>query len=877
MKLTIKKFVTIAALYALIFTLFLPTIGSAEGKEDKLPQKEIPFPSVSANTYSLLAFGDGEIGNDHVHANIGSDGRFTAGLKDKFSSNWYPIIYGGYDGDWSFTGTSFTSLKVDGKEKVFGNQPEGEVVSPPQNIDDQTNQTVWKTGDVSVKQVLKSTINPATGIDDAIQVRYTMTNTGDSNHDVGLRLMIDTMVGGNDSAPFKVPVNDEVVSIDYEKEFTGDEVPEFWQAFESFDNPQISSHYTMGGERATKPDRFVIANWGSINSTKWDYQVRENQNTGDSAVGMWWNPVTLAPGETKTITTYYGRTGVGGSETLVLSGRQKLNASEWTSEPTNLIAYLNNNTGDILNNVRLEIVTSDGIVLVDNDADYEVGPLEIGETSQTTWRVQPNTHGVHPVTVNAYKEGSSEPFATEEYTIEALEAPVPPNISVGGSVGEDQDGIPMAGRTAPLTVEATYPDASSVSMIATDSDDNRYEAELNSHNGTDWTHTFIPSSEGLWGSPLTIQLIPTYQEGTTGEAQSFEIVLIDPSGIIYNAEKATLDSSTSESPDRRAPLDWELPGATVVLQYFDPELESWVTMTNEAYPGMLSPIQNPQMTGEDGKYAWDVAEGRYRVVVSRPGFETTISDEVSVPPPVLDLHVGMIPTDRVKPTLSFEGVTNGNTYSEAVSIQLTATDDEAGVRDFSYRLNEGEGVTVSDLDEAIDIEEPGDYSITVKILDYAGNETIETISFTIQEEQAESDIITILGQAIEKNNKTQQSIIEAMDNNTDNGEGSGVEEAINEAVNVNNEVKDLIELAKSMLGDQSLPPNLMSFFEIQLDMALSQNIETTDKLETVLFSLSEESSMSSVSSELDGALKAAKKSKASLQYVASYLIMLSRR
>ena len=119
---------------------------------------------------------------------------------------------------------------------------------------------------------------------------------------------------------------------------------------------------------------------------------------------------------------------------------------------------------------------------------------------------------------------------------------------------------------------------------------------MTSSNGVDWTHTFTPNNEGLWGSPMTIQIIPRYAD-RTGDPLEFPIVLIDPSGFIFNEEKGE---------------DWKLPGATVVLQYFDPLLETWVNMSEEAYPGRMSPITNPQTTGGDGRYAWDAAEGTYQ-------------------------------------------------------------------------------------------------------------------------------------------------------------------------------------------------------------------------------------------------------------------------
>ncbi|MFC6227805.1 OmpL47-type beta-barrel domain-containing protein [Paenibacillus allorhizosphaerae] len=690
-----------------------PFVALAE--PEKPQPKETPFPPIH-NSIAALALPNGQIANEHIQALIGSSGRFNMGIKDLSAADrWYNIIY-----NWpSAPNTSFTTVKVDGADRVFGQ--DGAFTSAPHNVDDSTNEAIWKFGDISVKQALQTGINPATGIPDAVKIRYTMTNTGTQNHNVGLRMMIDTMVNGNDSAPFRVPAaSGGIESVNTEKNYLNDQVPAFWQAFNNFNNPDISSQYTMRGNGATPPDRFTIANWNSIQATQWDYTITPNRQTGDSAVGMWWNPETLAPGETKTITTYYGRPGVGGNQTLVLSGRQRLSYPEWSASPLNLIAYLNNNLGSTLNNVTVKLVPSSGLTLVDGDAVHTVGNLAVGANAQTTWRVKPTAEGIHQLTVNAYRDGAADPFATATYQIEALAPVVPPNVSLGGDRGNQNDGTPIAGRTSPLTVNASFnnPQASSVTLVAIDATGDRYQAEMHTTNGIDWTLTFTPSQVGLWETPLTIEITPHYPD-RPDVTQHFEIVLIDPSGIVYNAERG--DQTV-----------WPLPGATVVLQYNDPELGAWVNMSEEAYPGRLDPITNPQTTGQDGRYAWDVAAGQYRVLVSRPGFQSATSRVVTVPPPVTDLHVGLTPTDRVAPTLQVNGVTEGATYTAPVTVQYSASDNEAGVRSVTYRLDAGAQQSAG-TSGSFPVSAPGAHTVDFLVVDHAGNELAKQVKFTIAE------------------------------------------------------------------------------------------------------------------------------------------------
>ena len=53
---------------------------------------------------------------------------------------------------------------------------------------------------------------------------------------------------------------------------------------------------------------------------------------------------------------------------------------------------------------------------------------------------------------------------------------------------------------------------------------------------------------------------------------------------------------------------------------------------------------NPQYTDVDGKYGWDVVAGLWRVVASRDGYVAQVSRAVTVPPPVTDFHLAVMPT-----------------------------------------------------------------------------------------------------------------------------------------------------------------------------------------------------------------------------------------
>ncbi len=51
--------------------------------------------------------------------------------------------------------------------------------------------------------------------------------------------------------------------------------------------------------------------------------------------------------------------------------------------------------------------------------------------------------------------------------------------------------------------------------------------------------------------------------------------------------------------------------------------------------------QNPLVTDEAGFYRWDVPQGEWQVKYEKDGYETCYSEWLPVPPPQLDVNVGM--------------------------------------------------------------------------------------------------------------------------------------------------------------------------------------------------------------------------------------------
>ena len=108
--------------------------------------------------------------------------------------------------------------------------------------------------------------------------------------------------------------------------------------------------------------------------------------------------------------------------------------------------------------------------------------------------------------------------------------------------------------------------------------------------------------------------------------------VVDPSGYVY-------DSVTNERiEDVTATAYW--------IEY-DGSDDFWNNKPgNDEYGTIWDASEynqdNPLETNEEGKYAWDVPEGWWRVKYEKAGYQTTWSEWLLVAPPQMDVNIAMV-------------------------------------------------------------------------------------------------------------------------------------------------------------------------------------------------------------------------------------------
>lgn len=174
----------------------------------------------------------------------------------------------------------------------------------------------------------------------------------------------------------------------------------------------------------------------------------------------------------------------------------------------------------------------------------------------------------------------------------------------------------------------------------------------------DGSATLTFPATGLGGNSFTAtidcvqsgDLLLEYTITEGPDSQTFVIpfgglVLIDPQGVIHDAAQFAAFVAAGDSPEV-ARSKAAIAGATVRLQRQGGDGVFRNVLASD--PG-IAPNVNPQITGSNGLFQWDVSAGVYRVLVSAPGYVSVTSEGYDIPPPKLDAHIALTRVDAGPP------------------------------------------------------------------------------------------------------------------------------------------------------------------------------------------------------------------------------------
>lgn len=292
-------------------------------------------------------------------------------------------------------GTNTTVARIDGRAVEFGGfggkivrRPFSPAFRPGESFRSKgewvTNNQIHITQAVDVvpgEQPVEIGGTPRRLLDTCL-VGYQIENRDRRPHRVGLRVMIDTLIGDNDGVPFAVPGQQELVT--RFKEFrTPADVPDFIQALEVPDlrSPGTVAHLSLKlGRGFEAPERVSLTHWPGT-SLAWQIPLQSIQQ--DSAVVLYWPERELQPGEKRTLGYAYGLGSVSGAEGGGKLGLSLSGSFEPGGEFT-IAAYVNRpQSGQ-----TLTLSLPDGVERTAGEATQAVRPQPGSENSLITWKAR---------------------------------------------------------------------------------------------------------------------------------------------------------------------------------------------------------------------------------------------------------------------------------------------------------------------------------------------------------------------------------------------------------------------------------------------------------------------------------------------------------
>ncbi|UQZ36002.1 hypothetical protein C2I18_22210 [Paenibacillus sp. PK3_47] len=242
--------------------------------------------------------------------------------------------------------TSFTTFRIDGTDYIYGNKYKfdnshySETTAP--KVVENSNGTkqlemIWKIKGVEIKQILMLYTDSGDAVNSGnVNVRYEVNNRSNAEVQIGSRILLDTMVGGNDGPQFQIgtayksPLQVERKLVHNPEDNAGIpeedrayfKIPSYWVMRDKLDlsNPQATNVVAYGFNNFAEQninivDEMIVGHWNGLANTKWDYEVHPNLDftrdtndygTADSAVAFYWNPEKLAAGGFQSFETVYG-------------------------------------------------------------------------------------------------------------------------------------------------------------------------------------------------------------------------------------------------------------------------------------------------------------------------------------------------------------------------------------------------------------------------------------------------------------------------------------------------------------------------------------------------------------------------------------------
>lgn len=296
-----------------------------------------------------------------------------------------------------------TCIKIDGNESLFGQQP-GEWVREKGKslrfvtIGSKNNhwKSTWEWEKVWVTQEVQIVVGEQTRLYDTCLVRYIVDNKDTVDHQVGLRVLLDTFIGANDGVPFQIPGESKLMET--LGKYREKDIPDFLQAMEKADPKDPGTVAQLGLKLANMEPivRMLICRWPG-SGARWEWEAKAMNDPPDekkdSCVAFYWDYAKMKPGDRREMGFTYGLgkvSGAGGRIGLAYHGK---------TQPDGIFtvtAFIKSpDEGQ-----KVSITLPDGLSLDAKEKEEKaITTVEKGKDGLVAWRIKAHKEGEFAVEV----------------------------------------------------------------------------------------------------------------------------------------------------------------------------------------------------------------------------------------------------------------------------------------------------------------------------------------------------------------------------------------------------------------------------------------------------------------------------------------------
>jgi hypothetical protein len=205
--------------------------------------------------------------------------------------------------------TTFATLSADGKLYKLGDSSELRVSV---QRSDTGVRIEFRSASIVVRQNIDFIRSAGSALADGVRVTFALENISEHEVSLGLRYLIDTYLGEKSGTHFftdkKPRVSSETAILRADADA--------WVATPIGPYPQATKSGFMiqlSGDGVDRPDKVLLSNWKRLSDATWGFDANSQRNftlvpysINDSAAALFWEPVSVARGGTRSLSFAMG-------------------------------------------------------------------------------------------------------------------------------------------------------------------------------------------------------------------------------------------------------------------------------------------------------------------------------------------------------------------------------------------------------------------------------------------------------------------------------------------------------------------------------------------------------------------------------------------